>query len=148
VHLPFFYCIQEKEQEVFQVNANRRILLYGNSVILGSIGAGLRCCPEFEVETITTPLRDSPAVYSAEYDILLFDLEAPRPEAPFFLLKTHPDLVMVGLSPGTNLVRGWNSRRWRDMSIRGLLGLIKNEGSERPKHRLNRRSYEKIGSKI
>lgn len=114
------------------MKANRRILLYGNSVILGSIGAGLRRCREFEVTTVTTPLQDSPTVDTAKYDILLFDLEASQPEAPFFLLQTHPALVLAGVSPGTNLVRVWNSRQLREMSMQDLFELIKNEAIGAP----------------
>jgi len=107
------------------VKTNRRILIYGNSVILGSIGAGLRRCPDFEVTTLTAPLQDSPAFDAVNPDILLFDLEAPHTEAPFFLLKTHPALVLVGVNPGTNLVRVWNSRQLREMSMPDLFELIK-----------------------
>jgi hypothetical protein len=114
-----------EKQEVFEVKTNRQILLYGNSVILGSIGAGLRRLPEFEVTTLTTPLQDLPTVDSEKYHILLFDLEASQPEAPFFLLKTHPDLVLVGVSPGTNVVRIWNSQQMQEMSLQDLYKLIK-----------------------
>lgn len=107
------------------MKTNRQILLYGNSVILGSIGAGLRRLPEFEVTTLTTPLQDLPTVDSEKYHILLFDLEASQPEAPFFLLKTHPDLVLVGVSPGTNVVRIWNSQQMQEMSLQDLYKLIK-----------------------
>jgi hypothetical protein len=106
------------------VNANRRILLYGNSVILGAIGVGLRRCPQFEVTTLATPLEDPQDSDTLKYDILLFDLEASQPEAPFFLLKNHPALVLVGISPGTNLVRVWNSRQLREMSMPDLFELI------------------------
>lgn len=107
------------------MNANRRILLYGNSVILGSIGAGLRRCPEFEVETINTPLENPHAFDAVTPDIVLFDLEASQPEAPFFLLQNHPALVLVGISPGTNIVRVWSSRQQQEMSMPDLFELIK-----------------------
>lgn len=109
------------------MKANRQILLYGNSVILGSIGAGLRRCPEFEVTTLSTPPQDSTEMDTAKYDILLFDLEASQSEAPFFLLKTHPALVLVGVSPGTNVIRIWSSRQMQEMSLRDLYKLINSE---------------------
>jgi hypothetical protein len=59
------------------VKTNRRILLYGNSVILGSIGAGLRRSSGFEVATITTPPGDPHALDAAMPDIVLFDLKPP-----------------------------------------------------------------------
>jgi hypothetical protein len=109
------------------VTANRRILLYGNSVILGSIRIGLQRCSQFEVMTLQIPLRDSQTFDPGKPDIVLFDLEASELEAPFFLLKINPALVLIGISPGTNLVRVWNSRQQQEMSMQGLLELIKSE---------------------
>jgi hypothetical protein len=77
------------------------------------------------VTSLTTPLQDTPSVDTAKYDILLFDLEASQPEAPFFLLKTHPALVLVGISPGSNLVRVWNSQQLEEISLHELFELIK-----------------------
>jgi hypothetical protein len=114
------------------VKTNRRILLYGNSVILGSIGAGLRRSSGFEVETITAPPGDPHALDAAMPDIVLFDLEASHAEAPFFLLNTHPALVLIGVSPGTNVVRVWNSQQLQEMSMQGLVELIKREAVDRP----------------
>ena len=113
------------------MNANRRILLYGNSVILGSIGAGLRRSSGFEVATIAAPLEDPHAVDAATPDIVLFDLESPHTEPPFFLLNTHPALVLIGVSPGTNVVRVWNSQQLQEMSLQGLVELIKREAVDR-----------------
>jgi hypothetical protein len=106
------------------VKANRRILLYGNSVILGSIGAGLRRCPQFEVTTLAAPLQNSLSLETVKPDIVLFDLEACQTEAPFFMMKTHPSLVLIGVSPGTNLVQVWNSKQLQEMTMQGLLELI------------------------
>jgi hypothetical protein len=109
------------------VKANRQILLYGNSVILGSISASLRRCSQFEVTTLASPLQNSQWFDTVKPDIVLFDLEAPQTEAPFFLLKTHPALVLIGISPGTNLVRVWNNQQLQDISMQGLLELINSE---------------------
>ena len=106
------------------MKSNRRILLYGKSVILGSIEASLQRYSHFEVTTLTDPLQDSLSFDTETPDIVLFDLEAPQPEAPFFLLKTNPSLVLIGISPGINLVRVWNSQEQRDMSMQELQKLI------------------------
>jgi hypothetical protein len=77
------------------------------------------------VETISTPPGDPHAFDATTPDIVLFDLEASQTEAPFFLLKTHPDLVLVGISPGTNRVRVWNSQQLEEISLHELFELIK-----------------------
>ena len=109
------------------METNRQILIYGNSVILGSIGASLRRCPGFEVTTLTAPLPDTQLLDDEKPDILLFDLEASHAEAVFSLLKTNPTLLLIGISPGINLVDVWSGRQLRDLSIQGLLEMIKRE---------------------
>jgi hypothetical protein len=109
------------------MNVKQRVFLYGNSVILGSISASLQRCSQFDVTTLATPLQKAQAFDNANPDIILFDLEAPHTEAVFFLLKTNPALLLIGISPDTNLVRVWNSQQLRGMSIQGLLELIRRE---------------------
>jgi hypothetical protein len=128
------------------MKANRRIFLYGNSVIIGSIGANLRRCSDFEVITLSALLEESLSFDGIEPDILLFDLEATYPEAPFFLLKTLPDLVLIGISPGVNLVRVWNSKQLREMSMQGLLELISNGSIDAPDSPVEPAALKKIGS--
>lgn len=106
---------------------SRRILLYGNSVILGTIGASLRRLSRFEVTTLVPPLPKVRELEAATPDILLFDLESTRTETVFPLLETNPALLLIGISPDTNLVRIWSGRQLKDISTRGFLDLIESE---------------------
>jgi WD40 repeat protein len=105
----------------------RRILLYGNSVILGAIGASLRRCSQFEVTTLSSPLEEVREFDAVNPDILLFDLETPHTEAVFSMLETNPNLLLIGISPDINLVKIWSGRQLKDISTEGFLDLIKNE---------------------
>jgi hypothetical protein len=109
------------------VKARQRILLYGNSVILGSIGVCLQRCPQFEVTTVASPLKELQDLDNVNPDILLFDLETIHTEAVFSALKTNPSLLLIGISPDVNLVKIWSGRQLRDLSIKGLLEVIKSE---------------------
>ena len=106
------------------MNPSRRILLYGNSVILGTIGASLRRCPRFEVFTQTPPQQPEMALRKGNQDVVLFDLEAPHTEAVFSLLKADPTILLIGVSPSINLVDIWSSRELRGISMPDLVGLI------------------------
>ena len=142
IDCPFFVPMDIVSKEFFKyfpeesggigVKAHRRILLYGNSVILGTIGASLRRFPEFDVTALKTPLSDMQVLDEAKPDILFFDLEAPHAEAVFSLLKTHPTLHLIGISPGINLVDVWSGRQLRDLSMQGLLDLIQNAADDLP----------------
>jgi len=112
------------------MNKNKRILLYGNSVILGSIGAGLRRCSQFEVTTLAPPQQEMQTVAAAQTDILLFDLETTPPEALFPLLETHQTSQLIGISPDINLVKVWSIRELREVSMRDLLRVIENETTD------------------
>lgn len=104
--------------------ANQQIFLYGNSVILGSIGASLRRCSQYDVTTLATPLQEAQMFDIPKPDIVLFDLEALDSEYPFFLLKTSPALLLIGISPSINRIQVWHSRQIHDMSMKGLLELL------------------------
>ena len=104
---------------------NRQILFYGNSVILGSIGASLRQCSQFDVTTLTTPMPDEKALDMLKPDIVLFDLDTSTTEPVFDLLKTNSELLLIGISPGVNIVRVWNSQQLQEISMGDLFKLLK-----------------------
>jgi len=103
---------------------NRQILFYGNSVILGSIGASLRQCHRFDFTTLAPPLPEDNALCTINPDVVLFDLDASTTEPVFDLLKTNPALVLIGVSPGSNVVRIWNTQQLQEISMQDLLELL------------------------
>lgn len=108
------------------MSATQRIFLYGNSVILGSIGASLLRCSQFDVTMLTKQIQSEKSFDIINPDILLFDLEAPCADDAFFWLKTNPAPLLIGVSPGTNVVRVWHSQQIQGISMQGLIVLIKN----------------------
>ena len=114
------------------MKAIRRILLYGNSVILGTIGASLRNDSRFEVTMLAPPLKEPPELDALKPDILLFDLETTHPESVLSLLETHLALLLIGISPGINLVKVWSIRELREVSMQDLLKVIKSEAKDSP----------------
>jgi len=109
------------------VKAHKRILLYGNSLILGTIGGSLRRLSQFEVTTLATPLQEVREFDDVNPDIILFDLETTHTESVFSMLETNPTLLLIGISPDINLVKIWSGRQLRDISTQGFLDLIKSE---------------------
>ena len=107
------------------MRARRRIFLYGNSVILGSIGASLQRSAQFEVTKLAPPLDEALKLNIGKPDVLIFDLETPQTEVVFSYLESNPSLLLVGISPDINLVQVWSGREFRELSTQGLLELIK-----------------------
>ena len=114
------------------MKANKRVLFYGNSVILGSLVASLRHLPEIEVTTLTLPLQKTQTVDAATTNILLFDLETTSPEAVLPLLETNPTLQLIGISPDINLIKIWSIRELRELSMLELLNVIKSKPAYSP----------------
>lgn len=109
------------------LEVSRRVLLYGNSIILGSIGAGLRRSARLEVTACESPPGDPLLLESLQPDIVLFDSEATPAEALFPILESHPSILLIGVSPDVNLVKVWSGRQLREMSIVELTEIITGE---------------------
>jgi hypothetical protein len=107
------------------VEVTRRICLYGNSVILGTLGVSLRRYPELEVTSLwPDPIKVS-ELQALNPDVIIFDLDAPRPEAAFSLLESCPGLLLIGVSPDTNYVRTWHGQQLRELpSTKDLVEVI------------------------
>lgn len=114
------------------MKAKRQILLYGNSVILGTIGASLRRVSQFEVTKLVPPVQETQKLDAAKTDIVLFDLEATHPEAVLSLLEINPALQLIGISPDINLAKVWSIRELREVSTQDLLKVIKSEAKDSP----------------
>jgi hypothetical protein len=114
------------------VKATKRILLYGNSLILESVGNSLGCYSQFEVTKLEPPPQETQKIDAATTDILLYDLETIHPEAVFPLLETNPNLQLIGVSQDINLVKIWSMRELREVSMQDLLKVIRSEVKDSP----------------
>ena len=114
------------------MKATKRILLYGNSIILGTIGISLGRHSQFEVTKLVAPLQETQKLDAAEMDIILFDLETTHPEAVLSLLEINPTLHLIGISPDINLVKVWSIRELRGISMQDLLQVIKSGAKDSP----------------
>jgi hypothetical protein len=102
----------------------RRILLCGDSIVLGSVGASLDRASQFELIRLPDPQPKAAELQAFRPDVILFDIENGDPAAAFCLLETEPDLLVLGISPDVNLVRLWTGRQYRELSADALVALI------------------------
>lgn len=113
----------------------RRILLYGDSVVLGSVGASLCRAAEFELIRLGSPRPTAAELREARPDVILFDIDNDHPEEAFHLLENDPDLLLLGISPDVNLVRLWAGRQYHELSAEALAALIAGGTEREPKPR-------------
>lgn len=111
---------------------SRKILFYSNSVILGTLAASLRDYPQFKVIILGPPLPGRQCLEKMKPDIIFFDLEAEHPEDIFSLLKVCPGLLLIGISPESNLVKMWSGRQLRELSTQDLLTVINEQLKDSP----------------
>jgi hypothetical protein len=97
------------------------VWLYGNSVILGTIGASLRRSTQFEAITMTDPVSEE---MKQEPDVIFFDLDAPLPKDAFFLLESCPNLKLIGVSPDNNVVKVWSGKQLSELSLQDLMKVM------------------------
>ena len=102
----------------------KRIVLYGNSVVVGSVGASLEQAGCYEVIRLPLPVPDASDLEAVGPDVVVFDVDGGPAEAAFSLLETHPELLLLGISPVGDVVQFWSRRHCHARSSRDLAALI------------------------
>jgi hypothetical protein len=77
----------------------RRVFLYGQSVILGTVGASLQARPHLEVISLSSPFPAAQELAALAPDVVIFDTDAARPEPALSLLEARPNLLLIGIDP-------------------------------------------------
>lgn len=106
------------------MNKRLRVILYGKSIILGTVGASLAHYSDLEIVDLAAPLPGVEDLAALAPDVILFDVDLGRPDAAFSLLKNCPCLLLVGVNPEDGQVRLWSSSQEEVVTADHLLQLI------------------------
>jgi hypothetical protein len=109
----------------------RRIVLYGKSVIVGSVGASLRDVPGLEIIPLALPPRDAKDLGALAPDVIIFDLDAAHPDAALSLLRQRPELLLIGVDPASDKLVVVTAREIRAVAAADLLEVIDRETETR-----------------
>lgn len=104
--------------------AKKRLLVYGRSVILGTVGASLQRSDRVEVITLAPPLPPLADLLFMAPDVIVFDVEATHPAAAFPLLESCPRLLLIGVNPTTDQVMLWSGSPMRAVTTQKLIDVI------------------------
>ena len=96
------------------------------SLILGALGESLRRSGQFDLTSLALP-EDVKELEPKKPDAILFDLETPHMESIFSLSESYSKLLLVGISPDTNIVKMWVGRQMRELSMQSLLAVINDQ---------------------
>jgi hypothetical protein len=107
------------------MNENRRrVVLYGDSLILAGVRAGLERCPDLHIISLD-PSLDNPmdAVRACCPATFIFDMDAVQPGFHLSLLQ-QPGLRLVGLDPETHRAVVWSGREQAAVVAADLIDLV------------------------
>ena len=109
----------------------QRVILYGDSLILETVGASLQKHPQLEVIALSNPYPSAEQLAAMKPDVILFDMGTPRPEAAFSLLATCPGLLLIGVNPDCNRAVLWVGQQLCELSTSDLVGVIRRQSQKK-----------------
>lgn len=108
------------------MDKRQHIFILGNSLILGALGESLRRSGQFDLTSLELP-NDVRELEPIKPDAILFDLETPHMESIFSLSESYSKLLLIGISPDTNIVKVWVGQQMQELSMQGLMNVIKDQ---------------------
>lgn len=102
----------------------RRVVLYGSSLILGAVGASLRRYPDLEILSMGSPLPAEQDLAALAPDVVLFDLGSARPDLAGSMLEVGPRLLLIGLDADSDRMLIWAGEGSRVLSVEDLVSMI------------------------
>jgi hypothetical protein len=103
----------------------RRVVLYGKSLVVSTIGASLQACADLELVHIDAPLASlAQRLGTLEPVAVLFDLAAAQSDFAVALLRERPELILIGVDPASDRVLVLSGRQEQPVSAADLARLI------------------------
>jgi hypothetical protein len=102
----------------------RRVLLYGKSLILGTVGISLQQFPHLEVIALSPPLPAAQELDALAPDVIIFDVEAAHPESALSLLEACPGLLLIGIDPASDRLLMVSGQQTHALTMQDLVQAI------------------------
>lgn len=103
----------------------RTVILYGNSLVVSSIGASLQGRVGLHVLLLDAALPDAAQRLSAlQPDAVIFDLATTQPDFAIALWKARPSLVLIGVDLTTGQALVLSGQASRALTTDDLLHVI------------------------
>ena len=101
------------------------IVLYGNSLIVSSIGASLVNRLHLTIHQLDTNTSDLEQYLQREQpDVLIFDLATDSPYSPIALLKEYPRLLLIGIDVSNANMLVLSGQQTRALTVDDLTHVI------------------------
>lgn len=103
----------------------RRVVLYGKSVILGTLGASLGAYSELETVRLSPPLPAPRELAALRAHVIIFDLNTVPPDFSFRLLHDQPHLLLIGVDAAGDKLLVLSGQQAHAVTTVDLLRVIK-----------------------
>ena len=114
------------KQESGWINAMKKVVLYGKSLVMSSIGASLQSDPDLDLLQVDPSLPDAQQrVSDLQPDAFIFDLATLQPDFAILLWKAKPDLVLIGVDVTTGNAQVFSSQPARAVTTDDLVQLLR-----------------------
>lgn len=101
-----------------------RVVLYGNSVVLGALKASLERYAELEIIPLSSSIPRAEELGALAPDVIIFDTGSAQPAPIFNLLRELPDLLLVGVDPELADLALWTGKQNQAVSAEDLVQTI------------------------
>jgi len=102
----------------------QRVILFGRTVILGTVSVSLQNRPDFEVICLSAPFPNLKELAEMKPDVILFDMEKTYPLVAFSLLAIFTKLQLISINPSTNQLMVWSGQQFHELSMQDLIFVI------------------------
>ncbi len=111
------------------MHERQRIILYGQSVVLGGVQASLRHYPQLDVMTVPPPAT-AQALAALAPDVILFDTGTGCSGPAFALLREQPGLLLIGVDPASQELLVLSSHPAQALGIADLVLIISSRNTD------------------
>jgi hypothetical protein len=106
----------------------RTVLLYGQSLLLSGVAAGLMECPGLQVARATTWADAGQLLSEHMPDVLIFDLTNVSESQILPLLFKNPGLLLIGMDTECNQVVLVSGQEARSLTLKQLREIVAGNG--------------------
>lgn len=107
------------------MSATRRLVLYGNSILLAGLKADLQSHIPLELVTIDAGCPDAEErLRTSNPSVVIFDVSAVRPDFSLSLLRDRPELLLLAVDPSRDEMLVLSGRPERALSTQDLVRVI------------------------
>lgn len=111
------------------------VVIYGNSLVVSSIGASLQGCADLQVVLVDLNAPDAQQCLKAlQPDIVIFDLGTVRSDFPVALFKETPHLLLIGVDLTADRALLLSGQPARVLTTEDLLQVIRLNDPGSPGH--------------